>query len=902
MASTTPLRPIAVIRPTRSPRPIQLTIARGPGSGARHSNAFASNHSGSSPLAKRVLGHSFGFGQHLAASGGRRERVAPIMSMDLRRRLHRSPFEAPRTTPIDSWPWSAPPSVAIPSRHEQFVGRAVLPEASGWEQPAFDSGGFSVAAAMFSTGGATFDEVDVSSGFDWADTGASLPFKPMDQPAISRTVRQPSPGLAGIRPIARRATTPDLLLSVPHLANHVVADHVAVQSTSPDILARQIARSEHRLSQGQPPAVADSHERVYARRTATENSFLVTDPAGTRESRATSNMPSGARHWTSVESPTNFTLDLLRHLQWSPAHQSQSSIPERTINTPHDEAISVGSDPRFDPSLPVGPSLDWSGTTQGTVVARTMQVSPVATPLVASLPPGTLSAPMMSTTWQSSTESSFASPRSRIESASAPGLPFVGQRTETATSPLIPPFVAARLAQVSRLISPEGVLSAQSHAREDGVMSTERGVAGSAASSSPITATSALPDLPVVAQRAAFAVRHAQQALDGPTSPVWGSLGRQVQVEQATPPIAPASSQTRPAAAMALSPWSLPVMSQAPLAQSFSSAVGIQRSWSAGVPSSAPAGADPHRGSADVWSGPAVSRLPLASPRPIFASGSAIVGTPFPGVPFVPSAPFFPRTALPDLPTTRSIPSSALVFRSPLVDRAEPDLPQQAEAGDLMSASTGAPLPTVIRRSMEQRLGMDLASVRVHSGPRVMRAANLMAARAMAHGSDVFMPGGMPESPTSPDIPLLAHELTHVAHQQGHRPPTPMSVVRPLTLARRTSDQEQQANQIERSFLDTARGLGQSAIPESLKNPALTLPKLAQSGMQQAKDAVGSGVQQAKDALTDAAAPVTSVVSALTSATPGASAGPSAAELADQVYHLLERRLMVERERGGYRR
>jgi hypothetical protein len=161
---------------------------------------------------------------------------------------------------------------------------------------------------------------------------------------------------------------------------------------------------------------------------------------------------------------------------------------------------------------------------------------------------------------------------------------------------------------------------------------------------------------------------------------------------------------------------------------------------------------------------------------------------------------------------------------------------------------------------------------------------------------------------------LLAHELTHVAQHQGHQLPataitqrSPMlgakpMAVQPLTLAHRNSDQEQQAHQIERGFLDTARGLGQSAIPDSLKNPALTLPKLVQSGMQQAKDAVGSGVQQAKDALTDAAAPVTSAVSALTSAVPGASAGPSAAELADQVYLLLERRLIVERERGGFRR
>jgi len=251
-------------------------------------------------------------------------------------------------------------------------------------------------------------------------------------------------------------------------------------------------------------------------------------------------------------------------------------------------------------------------------------------------------------------------------------------------------------------------------------------------------------------------------------------------------------------------------------------------------------------------------------------------------------------------PSSSVVPMNPLVYRSPLVDQPEPDDRQRAEANDLMSASSGAPLPTVIRRVMEQRIGMDLTSVRVHSGPGVMRAANLIAARSMAYGHDVFLPGGLPDSPTSPDMPLLAHELTHVAHHQGHRvamtPPTPIATVRPLTLARRTSDQEQDAELIERHVSNDIREFRRMPTPELAPRQELTLSRPVAQHVQREGD-----VSASTGSLTSTA---TASVSIPPTATPDAAApaSPSAAELADQVYHLLERRLVVERERAGFRR
>jgi outer membrane protein OmpA-like peptidoglycan-associated protein len=80
---------------------------------------------------------------------------------------------------------------------------------------------------------------------------------------------------------------------------------------------------------------------------------------------------------------------------------------------------------------------------------------------------------------------------------------------------------------------------------------------------------------------------------------------------------------------------------------------------------------------------------------------------------------------------------------------------------------SGMPLPAANRSAAESSLGVDLSSVRVHTGPDAQKAAAGMSAQAFTKGSDIFFAAGQyaPGSPAGDH--LIAHELTHVAQQAG---------------------------------------------------------------------------------------------------------------------------------------
>lgn len=87
------------------------------------------------------------------------------------------------------------------------------------------------------------------------------------------------------------------------------------------------------------------------------------------------------------------------------------------------------------------------------------------------------------------------------------------------------------------------------------------------------------------------------------------------------------------------------------------------------------------------------------------------------------------------------------------------------EAADpaVAGKSSGAPVAPEIRAAVEPVVGQSLAHVRVHSDANATAAAQQMSARAFAFGGDVFL--GRGESPI--DKQLMAHELAHVAQQDG---------------------------------------------------------------------------------------------------------------------------------------
>lgn len=88
-------------------------------------------------------------------------------------------------------------------------------------------------------------------------------------------------------------------------------------------------------------------------------------------------------------------------------------------------------------------------------------------------------------------------------------------------------------------------------------------------------------------------------------------------------------------------------------------------------------------------------------------------------------------------------------------------LSAQLQSAIASARGGGSELPDGIRRNMESALGADLSAVRVHTGPHVEDAAARISARAFTIGSDVFLPGGLPDTASPAGTHLLAHELAH---------------------------------------------------------------------------------------------------------------------------------------------
>ena len=82
-------------------------------------------------------------------------------------------------------------------------------------------------------------------------------------------------------------------------------------------------------------------------------------------------------------------------------------------------------------------------------------------------------------------------------------------------------------------------------------------------------------------------------------------------------------------------------------------------------------------------------------------------------------------------------------------------------------AEPGQALDEGARAFMEPRFGHDFSRVRIHYGTRAVEAARAVAARAFTVGNDVVFGTGQYAPGTHAGRRLLAHELTHVAQQNG---------------------------------------------------------------------------------------------------------------------------------------
>lgn len=94
-------------------------------------------------------------------------------------------------------------------------------------------------------------------------------------------------------------------------------------------------------------------------------------------------------------------------------------------------------------------------------------------------------------------------------------------------------------------------------------------------------------------------------------------------------------------------------------------------------------------------------------------------------------------------------------------------LPENLEREITALQSGGQPLPPPVRGDMEGRFGMDLSTVRIHTGPDATRLNEALHAHAFAVGEHIAFNEGRYQPESGPGRFLLAHELAHVAQQRG---------------------------------------------------------------------------------------------------------------------------------------
>ncbi|MCP5524239.1 MAG: DUF4157 domain-containing protein [Verrucomicrobiales bacterium] len=116
------------------------------------------------------------------------------------------------------------------------------------------------------------------------------------------------------------------------------------------------------------------------------------------------------------------------------------------------------------------------------------------------------------------------------------------------------------------------------------------------------------------------------------------------------------------------------------------------------------------------------------------------------------------------------------LLRSPVEE--EQPLPESIERELVSMQSGGQPLPPPLRRHLEARFGMDLSTVRVHTGPQATRLNEILHSHAFAVGEHVAFNEGRYQPDSEPGRFLLAHELAHVAQQRGAAGPVENRPVR----------------------------------------------------------------------------------------------------------------------------
>jgi hypothetical protein len=84
-------------------------------------------------------------------------------------------------------------------------------------------------------------------------------------------------------------------------------------------------------------------------------------------------------------------------------------------------------------------------------------------------------------------------------------------------------------------------------------------------------------------------------------------------------------------------------------------------------------------------------------------------------------------------------------------------------------STSGHPMSPATRGFMESRFGQDFSQVRLHTDEKAAESAHVVGALAYTVGRDIAFATGQYAPETRSGQRLLAHELTHVVQQRGHR-------------------------------------------------------------------------------------------------------------------------------------
>ena len=188
--------------------------------------------------------------------------------------------------------------------------------------------------------------------------------------------------------------------------------------------------------------------------------------------------------------------------------------------------------------------------------------------------------------------------------------------------------------------------------------------------------------------------------------------------------------------------------------------------------------------------------------------------------------------------TAQRIPPPQATIRSPLLqrkcgcgggscacDEKKPELQRKAAAAPQADASasilpdvlrsSGQPLESTTRASMESWFAHDFSQVRIHTDTRAAQSAQEANALAYTVGRDIVFGQNQYAPATSAGRKLLAHELTHTIQQsQNSAPQAAMSS--PIQINEQGDIYEQEADRVSEAF-------GTSARPQIQLRPASSL-------------------------------------------------------------------------------